>query len=283
MSPFKIKIILIFLVPLSLNAYVKESIYIEENSKRKDATLFIPRNPGRDIKRPLIVLLHGYANSAKSIKSFLPFNKFVDQKKFLLAIPSGVKDRMGFKFWNATKYCCDFFNKEVDDVGYLNNLIEKIKRSHLIDEKQIYIIGHSNGGFMAHRMACDSSENISGIVSIAGTNFLDIRDCHPKRLVNVLQIHGKKDIVVNYNGKRKKYPSALSSAKSWAFLNGCDFIEFSEQSINLRKQGPLKHILKQKWLSCVDQTSVELWSLKKGRHGTHIKQTGIKLILDNIL
>ncbi len=42
----------------------------------------------------------------------------------------------------------------VDDTEYLVNLIDKIASSYPIDREKVYIFGHSNGGFMAHRMAC---------------------------------------------------------------------------------------------------------------------------------
>ena len=41
----------------------------------------------------------------------------------LVAAPDGTVDGSGNRFWNATDACCDFLGKEMDDVGYISELI----------------------------------------------------------------------------------------------------------------------------------------------------------------
>ena len=54
--------------------------------------------------------------------------------------------------------------------------------AYTIDEKRIWAFGHSNGGFMVNRMACDMADKIAGIVSMAGETYKNqIRSARPRR------------------------------------------------------------------------------------------------------
>jgi polyhydroxybutyrate depolymerase len=56
----------------------------------------------------------------------------------------------------------------------------------------------SNGGFFAHRLACELSERIAAIAPVAGT--LGVDDCAPTRRVPVMHFHGTEDPLVPYQG-----------------------------------------------------------------------------------
>lgn len=104
-------------------------------------------------------------------------------------------------------------------------LIERIRQALDIDSTRIWLAGHSNGGFMSYRMACDHSGLIAGIVSLAGATFADPSACAARQPVHVLQIHGTSDNVILYNGGNlsgRPYPGANATSESWATKDGCD-------------------------------------------------------------
>jgi len=51
-----------------------------------------------------------------------------------------------------------------NDIGYLAAIIEDVKSKYMVDEKRIFAFGHSNGGFMINRLACDLADKIAGVV-----------------------------------------------------------------------------------------------------------------------
>ena len=62
-----------------------------------------------------------------------------------------------------------------------------------IDTQRIGVFGHSNGGFMGYRLACDISDRLTHVIRFAGTTWADSASCGEVEPVSVLQIHGTWD------------------------------------------------------------------------------------------
>jgi hypothetical protein len=118
----------------------------------------------------------------------------------LLIVPEGKVDSDGNRYWNATDYCCDFYRSGVDDVKYITGLVEEAAKYFAVDMKRVYLMGHSNGGFMSHRIACDRSDLVAAIVNVAGATWYDAEKCGDPEPVSVLQVHGTWDTVIYYDG-----------------------------------------------------------------------------------
>ena len=131
----------------------------------------------------------------------------------------------GDRFWNATDACCDLYGTGVDDVGWLTSILDDLIDRFPVDEERIYVTGLSNGGFMSYRMACELSDRVAAIASVAGMDFADATDCVPAEPVSVLHIHGTADDTVPYDGwdlPGYVIPSARDSVVRWAERAGCD-------------------------------------------------------------
>ena len=189
----------------------------------RPATVDIPLDYDPNVTHPLLVFLHGFGTVAGVPQAaFFGVLDVVDEKDFVLLLPDGTLDDNGNYFWNGTPSCCDP-DDAIDDVGYLSGLIEEAKRTYNIDEKRVYFLGYSNGGFMSYRMACEASELITAIVSLAGSTFAEGADCQPEtRPVSVLQVHGTADTTIFYDGRAGEYPSAVDTVEYFASAAGCD-------------------------------------------------------------
>jgi polyhydroxybutyrate depolymerase len=182
---------------------------------------------------PLLVLLHGYGENGFVQDAYFGFNVLADQRGVLVAHPDGTLNASGQRFWNATDACCDFGNSGVDDVAYLEALVDDAKQNFHIDDKRVFFVGHSNGAFMSHRMACDAADQVAGIVALAGDVWKDPSHCNPSTPVAVLQVHGTVDTMVPYDGSTLE-PSAPQSVATWAQKNGCgsELVD-AQQSLDL--------------------------------------------------
>src|SRR4051794_37148555 len=103
--------------------------------------------PGKDY--PLVVVLHGYGVNGFVQSAFFGTTTLPANDQALVLAPEGTVDSTGNQFWNADPACCDFGHTNVDDVAYIGGLIDDVMDAWPVDPKQVYVIGHSNGGYMA--------------------------------------------------------------------------------------------------------------------------------------
>lgn len=220
---------------------------------------------------PLLILLHGYTFDGAEQEKRFGLARLADEQGFLYAMPDGTKDEIGARFWNATDACCDQFGSGVDDVAYLRALITDVRSRYNVDPKRVYLAGHSNGGFMAYRMACDASELIAGVVSLAGATWNESMRCKPKEAVAVLQVHGDQDVIIKYGGGRfarnpADYPSARSTVAKWAQLDGCTgAITDTGMAIDLDASVAGQETKIERYGGC-PQSAVELWTMGGSGH-----------------
>ena len=241
----------------------------------RPATLLLPKAISRSEPRLLILLLHGYGSYALQADQYFRFSSWVDQNGFGLLIPDGTKDRNGAQFWNGTGECCDIFGAETDDVGYLKALIEEAREHALFD--QVFAVGHSNGGFMAYRLACEEVPGLEGIVSLAGGAHSSADECRVPRPLSVLQIHGTEDDLVLYetgplpvhpDPDRKPVPGAWASVTRWAERAGCDLdvvVELDPIDADSAVEGD-ETTVKRYSQGCVNAAVMELWTIEGGGH-----------------
>lgn len=196
----------------------------------RPALIKLPASQRHQKKRPLLLVLHGYNMDAQVMDNFVQASAAATALNAYLVMPNGRVNPEGKRFWDATDACCNFYGvpaTDMSDEDYLMALVKEAREKYSIDKNQIYVIGFSNGAFMANRLACNHSEVFSGLVSISGVNYADASKCEPKHALSVLQIHGTMDPVIAYNGGQltpytAAFPSAGQSALFWAQHNRCE-------------------------------------------------------------
>lgn len=217
---------------------------------------------------PLVVLLHGYGSSGAAQDAYFRLSAAARERGFFLALPDGTLNKRGQRFWNATDACCGF-GAPVDDVAYLTAVITDVQARYPVDAKRVFLVGHSNGGFMAHRMACERSELIAGIVSLAGTSWLDRAKCTPSTPVSVLQVHGTADTVIKWDGgalRRAPYAKVEETIAHWGARNGCTAAPRAQGEVDLVADLPLAETQREALEGCAAGGAVELWRIRGGPH-----------------
>jgi polyhydroxybutyrate depolymerase len=234
---------------------------------------------------PLVLVLHGWGGSSEHIERYYQLDPLVDELGFLVAYPEGTEEthRQHLwgghrRFWNATDACCDFYGSGVDDVAYLDAVIDDVSAHYHVDPKRVFVMGLSNGAYMSHRYACDRAGRVAAIVSQAGAMWADASRCKPSEPVAVLQIHGTDDDLVPYDGKTYgpvRLPSARESASDWAAFDHCAAsTDTSAPPRNLiegglRDDAPDAETTTERWTGC---RGVELWTMRGEGHVPHPRQ-----------
>ena len=285
MKKFYVNIILSALLGLGV---ITQSLAQDIDFGRGDVLVKVPESYSASEAHPLIILLHGYTSSGRNQDSYFQVSELADDYGFLFAAPDGVREPSSDenRFWNASNACCNFFGLEVDDSGYIRSIIDEMKQRYNVDENRVFLIGHSNGGFMSFRMAYEPSDAVAAIASLAGANHMDQREA-PENPVHILQIHGTNDETIGYQGgdiQDNRYPSALQSVRRWANYNGCSQngvgreLRDLEASLPGHESGVLKFEV-----GCKPGGSAELWTIASGTHVPVLSDTFAAQVVEWLL
>lgn len=244
---------------------------------REPPLVDVPAGHDGTTPMPLLLLLHGYSSNAEEVGEYFALREALGRAGILLVRPSGTKDPAGDRFWNATDACCDLSDTGVDDSAYLTGLLDELAGQYPVDPRRIYVMGHSNGGFMSHRMACDHADRLAAIVAVSGTMPSRAEDCTPSRPVSVLQVHGTDDPLIRYDGGAiggQAFPGAEETVERWAALDGCtggtsegspvDVVGRADIDSSEELEGAETAV--RVVGGCPAGTGVQLWSVRGGAH-----------------
>jgi polyhydroxybutyrate depolymerase len=232
----------------------------------RPALVYLPDGYDAATPTPLVILLHGYSATGPVQDLYLGFHERATEAGLIAMVPNGTADAFGVHFWNADPaWCCNFANSGVDDEGYLLGLIAEAGERFNVDPARVYLLGHSNGGFMAYRMACAHADVVAGVVSIAGALPKAIGDCAPDRPVTVVEVHGTLDAVISYYGNLA-YPSAEATIDRWVGYDGCDPVPVASGGFDYDSGVLGAETQKLVWDGCDDGALVSRWTLNGSSH-----------------
>lgn len=242
---------------------------------------------------PLLILLHGFNTDGESQDTYLGLSKVALERGYIFIAPNGTTTlgtgplpALTTRFWDATKSCCNFTAEKINDVAYISGLIQQMIARYPVDPKRVYLFGHSNGAFMAHRMACEVSTRVTAIAALAGSLGAELSACKPKVPVSVLTIHGVSDPLIQFNGgqllpDRPNYPSALETIGHWAKVNACAPQATEGESFSiiekLFRSPETKPLVYQ---SCAKNGAAELWQIADAGHIPKFNDTFVPHVLD---
>jgi len=259
----------------------------DDSTADRPYDVFVPSGYDAAAPMPLVLLLHGYTASGAVQEAYFEFETLAEARGFLYVHPDGTVDASGQRFWNATDACCAFGSNPPDDAAYLIAVIEQVAAEYSVDPKAIFLAGHSNGGFMSYRMACEHADTIAGIASLAGATFADTADCSPSEPVSVLQVHGTSDDTIAYDGGAivgNDYPSARQTVDSWVTYNGCDTSPtITPDALDLDGGIEGAESDTEAFGGCEQSAQVELWTIDTGSHIPDVTEDFSTSVVDFLL
>ncbi len=203
------------------------------NNQQRHYIIDKPQNVAEGTRSPLIFVLHGGGGNGESAKRMTGFTELAVPRGAIVVYPTGsgkfarIKK---LKTWNAT-HCCGYaMENNVDDVGFIRALIDRLVAHDNADPKRVYVTGMSNGAMMTNQLGAALSDKITAIAPVVGGMFGD--EQKPDYPVSALIINGKLDESVpliggQSDGRFKSSwdgtPLKPSSYQGtfWAAANGC--------------------------------------------------------------
>jgi polyhydroxybutyrate depolymerase len=222
---------------------------------------------GREPQTPLpvVLALHGATMNGPMMAWFSGLNRKADAAGFLAVYPNGTGKHSSFT-WNGGNGLPP--SNPVDDVAFIDALLDDLLRAYPVDTRQIYATGMSNGAVMAYRLAAELAGRIAAIAPVAGSVGVEVG--RPKRPVSVLHFHGTKDEFIPFPGGRgaksatgTNHRSVEESIRAWVKANGC--VETPKTDV-LSEGGDGMRVTRQTYGAGRDGAEVVLVVIESGGH-----------------
>jgi len=193
---------------------------------------------------PMVIVLHGGGGNAQKMPGVTGMSAKADEAGFIAVYPNGTGplNQEILLTWNAD-FCCGYaLDNDIDDVGFIRSLIEKLEKELAIDASRIYVTGISNGGMMTYRLGCELADKIAAIAPVAGS--MGDWEVNSESPVSVIIFHGTADQHVLYEGgapiKKADTHDRIDKPVSyavdfWAEHNGCSTTRVREITGNIVK------------------------------------------------
>lgn len=183
---------------------------------------FISWSPDGPGPFPLVLALHGRLGTGAQQLKLSSFTALAEQERFIVVYPDGI-DRS----WADGRNNSPASEQGVDDVGFLTALIDEFVAHRGADGTRIYVVGMSNGGFMALTLACRAADKVTAAGSVTGFMGADFaKACAPVRPVPIAIVAGDADPIVPFaGGQVRGRPGTIIGAEAtfarWRELDGC--------------------------------------------------------------
>jgi polyhydroxybutyrate depolymerase len=171
----------------------------------------------------LVIAMHGGLGSPDQFAANSRFDEAAEANGFLVVYPEGIG-----RTWNGGACCGQAAREDVDDVAFISALIDLLEAQFEVDPNRIFATGHSNGGIMSFRLACELSHKIAAIAPVAGSLESGACTSSGSRPVAVLAIHGDADQSHPLEGGVGPnsiagvfFQSLASSMEALRVVNGC--------------------------------------------------------------
>ena len=196
----KISLQLIFWILISNYALAQINVYdsINVGGRWRTFLTHLPTGYNPSINYPLVLAFHGGSPLGyQSIQFQSGLSQKADYSNFIVVYPEGVKVA-GNRTWNAGGCCAPATTLNIDDVGFVNSLLNNLFSTRPIDTTRVYATGFSNGALLCYRLANQLTHRFAAIAPVAGN--LMYYPWNPSRAIPIISFHSYADQNVKYYG-----------------------------------------------------------------------------------
>lgn len=180
---------------LPAQSYLNNSIVYDGETRQY--SIYIPSSYNGDTAFPLMFNFHGGGGDIASQIAIADMSSIADTANFILVYPQALPDPNDGGSTN-------WLHKEpttVDDVFFIEALIDSISSEYAINSSRIYACGYSLGGEFTYELACRLNHKIAAVGIVARTMYTGtFENCAPLHPTGILTILGTADFVSPYDG-----------------------------------------------------------------------------------
>ena len=236
-----------------------ENYTITHDGNERSYLIYTPEIYSENQKVPLLFNFHGNGDTGARHANIADFRPIADTANFILVYPQGL-----YGDWNISLPSDSQSKNRIDDLGFIDKMIEKISLEYNIDLTRIYAVGFSNGAGMAHALAAASSTKIAAIASMAGNLYKHTAENSSPSPTAILSIHGLLDGQRPYSNESLTggYWMNIDNMHSyWVQKNGCNETPSTETFLSGGEV--IDRII---FDQCIDGHSIEHFKVINGDH-----------------
>lgn len=145
------------------------------------------------------------------------------------------------------------------DVDLVTGALDRTLATGCFDPNRVSIVGVSNGGGFATRLACKLPDRFAAVVAVsAGFRALD--RCPRAARASFLAIHGSADAIVPFKGKQPDFRGNVPRyVARWAHRDGC--------APRVQRYSPRRFVTRYRYTGCTAGTNVGIVLLADMDHG----------------
>lgn len=259
----------------------------EGDQSRRSYLIHVPRRREDALPPPVVLVLHGAFSSARGIEERSGFSRLAEEEGFVVVYPNGYGLFRLLRHWNAGHCCGRARSLGLDDVGFLDSVLDDVASRVEIDASRIYVVGESNGAMLAHQYAAMRSHRIAGAAAVIGTMGsgppgAEERSPPPEIPVPMVIVHGSADSRIPFQGGSSardpdlSWVSVADSATFWVAHNGAQ----PEARITTLHRGRVERSV---WHGEGDTAPVVLYEIRDWPHAWPGPEAMAKLAPDDPL
>lgn len=195
---------------------------IEVEGETREYLIYVPNTYDTIQSFPLMLNFHGWTMSARNQMEVSDMRALSETDEFILVYPQGTR-LWGSTHWNVGSWT---LGSNAKDVEFIAALINQIADNYNIDDERVYACGYSNGGFFSHELACQLSQKIAAIGTVAANISEEtINNCNPSHPIPIITISGTRDDEVEYDGSiPERTLSQEETLEYWRTFNKVDTV-----------------------------------------------------------
>jgi polyhydroxybutyrate depolymerase len=195
---------------------------------KREYLVHVPAGYRASRPAPMLIALHGGGGDADFQANDSKYGLIgkSEQAGFIAVFPNGYSRKPSgiLATWNAGTCCGAAQKNNIDDVGFIREVILRVERQASVDRSRVFATGMSNGALMSWRLACEASDLVGAIAPVEGTD--NTTNCRPSRPVAVIEFHSLDDDHVPFDGgpgakslTQTNFISVPATIAKWASLD----------------------------------------------------------------
>ena len=187
-------------LPVQQGKIVTRQYYFQEAGKKMDYVLYVPRSfkPGK-----MVVALHGLLSTPGQIMRYPGMTRLAEKHRFIVVAPWGYNNRGWYGSLGQRSR-----TMEPENLGELSekdvmNVVATVQQDFPIDERRVYLLGHSMGGGGAFHLAIKYPQKWGAVATIAPAVYGDPDQLKKIKHLPVIIVQGAKDGLVSVKRTRR--------------------------------------------------------------------------------